>query len=81
MSSPTETPTSGGTARRFAMRHWFAIILVLLAAVFIAQNRQDAPVHILWITVQSPMWILLTAIFAAGALVGLLLQRRRRNRA
>jgi lipopolysaccharide assembly protein A len=36
-------------------------------------------VHILWITVESPMWLLLTVMFVAGMLVGLLLRRRRRS--
>jgi putative membrane protein len=73
-----DTPTAGGPARRFALRYWLALILVALAAIFIAQNRERPQVHILWITVESPMWFILTVILVVGILVGLLLRRRRR---
>ena len=80
MSSETlDTKPSGGRARRIAARHWLAIILVALAAIFIAQNRERPRVHILWITVESPMWLLLTVMFVVDILVGLLLRRRRRT--
>jgi lipopolysaccharide assembly protein A len=36
-------------------------------------------VHVLWIAVESPMWLLLTAMLAVGIIIGLLLHRRRRN--
>ncbi|BBY61769.1 DUF1049 domain-containing protein [Mycolicibacterium helvum] len=65
--------------RRFALRYWLAITLVVLAAIFIAQNRERPRVHILWITVESPMWLLLTAMLVVGIAVGLLLHRRRKN--
>jgi lipopolysaccharide assembly protein A len=65
--------------RRIAVRYWIALILVALAAIFIAQNRDQPRVHILWITVQAPMWFILTVMLAVGILVGLLLRRRRRK--
>ncbi|MCW2689348.1 MAG: hypothetical protein JWR37_4238 [Mycobacterium sp.] len=74
-----ETPPAGRGVRRFALRHWFAIILVALAAVFVAQNRDRVGIHILWVTVESPMWFILTIIAVVGVLVGLLLRRRRRS--
>lgn len=77
--SPDETKPAGGAVQRFALRYWLAILLIVLAAVFIGQNRDRQRVHILWITVESPMWLLLTAMLAVGVIVGLLLHRRRRN--
>ncbi len=77
--SPDETRHAGGAVGRFALRYWLAILLVGLAAVFIGQNRDRKQVHVLWITVESPMWLLLTAMLAIGIVVGLLLHRRRRN--
>jgi lipopolysaccharide assembly protein A len=77
--SPDETKPAGGAVQRFALRYWLAILLVALAAVFIGQNRDRQRVHVLWITVESPMWLLLTAMLAVGIVVGLLLHRRRRN--
>jgi len=77
--SPDETKPASGAVQRFALRYWLAILLVVLAAVFIGQNRDRQQVHILWITVESPMWLLLTAMLVVGVVVGLLLHRRRRN--
>ena len=79
---PSETadtkPTSRGHVGRFALRYWVAIVLVLLAAIFVAQNRMRIPVNLLWVSVISPLWLLLTVIFLAGLVTGLLLHRRRR---
>lgn len=77
-SDAVETPSASRPVRRFALRYWVAIILVALAAIFIAQNRDRPRVHILWITVESPMWFILTVMLVVGILVGLLLRRRRR---
>jgi putative membrane protein len=74
-----ETPPAGRAVRRFALRYWFAIILVALAAVFVAQNRDRVGIHILWVTIESPMWFILTIIAVVGVLIGLLLRRRRRS--
>ncbi|OYN76344.1 DUF1049 domain-containing protein [Mycolicibacterium sphagni] len=70
---------TGGAVRRFALRYWLAIALVVLAAIFIAQNRARQRVHVLWITVEYPMWLLLTAMLIIGIVVGLLVHRRRRS--
>ena len=75
MSESGSHPT--GLLTRFALRNWVAIVLVALAAVFIGQNRDRQSVHLLWITVQSPMWLLLAAMLVVGVIVGLLVQRRR----
>ena len=71
-------PQAGRRVRRFALRYWVAIILVALAAIFVAQNRDRVGVHVLWMTVESPMWLILTIIFVVGLLIGLLLHRRRK---
>lgn len=70
---------AGNPLSRFALRHWAALALVGLAAVFIAQNRETQRIHLLWMTVESPMWLLLSAMLLVGAVVGLLLNRRRRD--
>lgn len=71
-------PASGGKVRRFALRYWVALVLVALAALFVAQNRDRVSVHVLWVTVESPMWLILVIIFCVGTLIGLLLRRRRK---
>ena len=74
-----EAPAQGGRVRRFALRYWVALILVALAALFVAQNRDQVRVHVLWVTVESPMWAILVIIFVVGLLIGQLLRRRRRG--
>lgn len=76
MARDDETPTTTA-APRVALRYWVAVILVALAAIFVAQNRERVGVHVLWVTVESPMWFILVIIFVVGVLIGLLLRRRR----
>ncbi len=73
----TEAHPPVGPVRRLAMRYWMALILVILAALFVAQNRDRVRVHVLWVTLESPMWSILVIIFVVGLLIGLLLRWRR----
>ncbi|MCV7287208.1 LapA family protein [Mycolicibacterium wolinskyi] len=68
---------TGGPKRRFTLRYWVVLILVGLAAIFVAQNRDRVGIHVLWVTVESPMWFILVIIFVVGLFIGLLLRRRR----
>jgi uncharacterized integral membrane protein len=74
--SADESPR-GNALTRFAAQYWAPIALVALAAVFIGQNRDHQQVHLLWMTVDSPMWLLLAAMLVVGVVIGLLLRRRR----
>jgi lipopolysaccharide assembly protein A len=65
-------------SRRIPFRYWVIIVLAALAAIFIAQNTDQHPIHLLWVTIASPTWLVLVVIFVAGMLVGALLRRRRR---
>jgi lipopolysaccharide assembly protein A len=77
-SDAADTHRSGGRAARFAPRHWVVTILVVLAAIFVSQNRDRHPIHLLWVTVRSLTWIVLAVIFVVGLVIGLLLRSRRR---
>lgn len=72
-----DAPGRGNAFTRFAVHYWAPIALVALAAVFIGQNRDRQQVHFLWLTVDSPMWLLLAAMLVVGVIVGLLLRRGR----
>ncbi len=74
-SSPGKPEKKGGITG-FALRNWLALVLAVAAVAFIAQNRERVPFHVLWLTVTSPMWLLMAALFAGGWLVGMLLKRR-----
>jgi len=79
MAADRHDKTPGGVVARFALHNWVALALFALAAVFIGQNRDRQMIHLLWITVESPMWLLLSAMLMIGVAVGLLLHRRGRN--
>jgi putative membrane protein len=77
----TEVPDakpSRGRARRVAARHWLAIVLIVLAVIFVVQNTVRHEVHLLWVSVEAATWVVLTVIFLAGVVTGWLLGRRRR---
>ncbi|MBV9090456.1 MAG: DUF1049 domain-containing protein [Mycobacteriaceae bacterium] len=79
MSSNTgEAGPSARRSGRIPFRYWVVFVLAALAAIFIVQNTGRHQVHLLWVTVESRTWLMLTVIFVAGVLVGLLLRRRRR---
>lgn len=78
MSADKNVKPAGGAIQRFALRYWLAIALAVLAGVFVMQNRDSKRVNLLWITVESPMWLLLGSMVFVGIVIGLLLQRRRK---
>ncbi|TDD18706.1 LapA family protein [Nonomuraea diastatica] len=57
-------------------RVWLALVLLVLAVVFILQNRQDAVIQLFMIVVTAPLWITLVACTAIGILIGALIGRR-----
>jgi lipopolysaccharide assembly protein A len=80
-SGVPDAKPSGGRARRFAARHWLAIVLVVLTVVFIVQNTVRHEIHLLWVSVEAATWLVLTVIFLLGVATGWLLHRRRRRHA
>ncbi|NTW41514.1 MAG: DUF1049 domain-containing protein, partial [Cellulomonadaceae bacterium] len=53
------------------------VLLTAAAVLFIAQNREDAALSMLWTTITAPLWLVLSAVFAVGFLAGFLVVRRR----
>ena len=78
-SEVPDTKPSGRRARRITARHWLAIILIVLAAIFVVQNTVRHEIHLLWVTVEAATWLVLLVIFFAGVVTGLLLGLRRRR--
>ena len=78
-SHAPDTKPSGRRARRIAARHWLAIILIVLAAIFVVQNTISHQIHLLWVTVEAATWMVLIAVFVVGFVTGVLLGRRRRR--
>lgn len=64
---------------KFVVHNWIPIVLFAVTAAFIGQNRETARVHLLWMVLESPMWLLLSAILLIGVVVGVLLNRHRQR--
>jgi uncharacterized integral membrane protein len=64
-------------------RLWIALILVIIAVFFVAQNRDTAQIQVLFFSLEAPQWAALSTTAIIGLLVGLLLRpsERRKRRA
>ena len=56
---------------------WIPIVLVILAVVFIAENRYRTTIELFWLKITSPLWLILLVLFAVGFAAGRLSARRR----
>ncbi|CRY74629.1 hypothetical protein [Nocardia farcinica] len=62
---------------RISFNQWIALVLTVLALIFVLENRAHVDIEFLLITVRSPMWLILLVMFAIGWLAGLLTTRKR----
>lgn len=60
----------------FGPAQWFAILLIVLAIVFVAQNRGSTSIHLFWMTVSAPQWFVLVLLALVCLIAGYLLGRR-----
>lgn len=80
-ASPTRGAAGGrSTGFRIGPRQIVAAVLVVLAIVFIAQNRDPASIDLFTLNVTAPLWIVLAAMVLVGLVIGLVLGRRRARR-
>ncbi len=68
------------TVREFLRRRWLAIVLIVVAVIFILQNRSQASVQLFTVNIAMALWLILAIVFAVGVLAGYLLSRRRHRR-
>jgi lipopolysaccharide assembly protein A len=61
----------------FLKTHWVPILLVILASVFIAENRYSTTIELFWLRITSPLWLILLVLFAVGFAAGRLSGRRK----
>ncbi|QBJ96279.1 LapA family protein [Rhodococcus sp. ABRD24] len=71
------TPKSGSFLSRVSPPQWAALVLAVLAIIFVAQNRNTVSISLFWVSVEAPLWLTLTIIFAIGWVAGVLTMRRR----
>lgn len=62
------------------IRTWIALVIVIVALVFVLQNRQVTSIYLFNVSVSAPLWTTLLITLAVGILVGLLTRRRHRGR-
>ena len=75
-----EQTTKPSGLSRISPAQWIAIVLAVLAIIFIVQNHHRVDINILMVTITSPLWLVLLIIFVVGWLAGLLTLRTRRAR-
>jgi uncharacterized integral membrane protein len=79
----TDASSSAREPRRssnFLGRHALAIILLVLAIIFIAENTRKVKIRALGPTVTAPLWLAFVVTLAAGMLIAVLASRRRSRR-
>jgi uncharacterized integral membrane protein len=72
MATDATDAKGGKTIRRLVI----AGVIIALAVWFILANTEEVSVKLWLVKVETPMWIMLTVVFAAGWAVGALLRRR-----
>lgn len=65
---------------RFLRTRWLSILIVIVAVIFIAQNRQETTIQLFAGAASAPLWVVLAVLFLAGAITGALRTRRRAGR-
>jgi len=77
MSTGDQVEAKGGnTIRRLIV----AGVIIVLVVWFILANTEEVGVKLWFVSVEMPMWIMITVVFIAGWIVGALLRLRSRSR-
>jgi uncharacterized integral membrane protein len=77
MSDTGAGKTVRSSRRRPSTRVIVGAVLVLLAFIFIIENREPAAIRVIIPIVVMPLWAALAAMFVVGFAVGALWRRRR----
>jgi uncharacterized integral membrane protein len=78
MTNPPPEPVNEGWHP--TKKQIIAVIIVVVALVFILQNTKKGHFHFLWFDFEAPMWIWLLLVFAGGVATGFLIANRRAKR-
>ncbi len=73
-------PQKRSLLARISPTQWVALILIVLAVIFVAENRNRVSITLLMIDITAPMWLVLLVLFAVGWIAGVLTVRRRNKR-
>lgn len=61
-------------------RQIVALVLLVVALLFLVQNTERTTIEALWADVDTPLWVALLVAFVAGLVVGGLMARPARRR-
>ena len=75
--SSTTPPTEDNAVVTFLRARWLSLLVLVIAVVFIAVNRDDVTISLLVARVHAPLWVVLAGVFVAGWLVGIVRTRRK----
>jgi uncharacterized integral membrane protein len=78
--SGTSTAPQGSAFAAFLKRRWLAILIVVVAAVVIAANRDEVEFSLVFTHFAMPLWVILAVTFALGIIVGWIAKTRRAGR-
>lgn len=82
--TPKDGAEKGSFLGSVPPRMWIGLALLVIAVVFVAQNRDPAEIQVLMFFLTAPLWSTLAAAVLIGLAVGVLLrpsERRRRKAA
>lgn len=80
MSDNETTRDGSSSVARFLKAHLATIVLVVLVAIFIAQNTRETTLDYLWLSFDVALWLVLLVTTVVGFLIGALAARRRARR-
>lgn len=67
----TETTSdSGNFFLNLLAKFWLPLLLVILAIVFLFQNKQRWAINFLWMDVGGPAWLMSLIIIVIGIIIG-----------
>ncbi|WP_211189451.1 DUF1049 domain-containing protein [Actinomycetospora sp. TBRC 11914] len=71
-------PSSAGRTNRWSPRAIVAVVLLVLAVVFVVENRDLTEIRLLIPIVLMPLWAALAITLIIGLVVGVVLGRRQK---
>ena len=74
----TQSEKNGFSLANLTASNWLAIVLVIVAATFILQNRDRVTIDVFHVAIQLPLWLSLGAMFVVGWLSGRFWRRGKR---
>lgn len=73
------SPEKPSLLSRITPGQWGALVLTVLAIIFIIANHHRVSIDFVLFTITSPLWLILLAMFVIGWIAGALISRRRRR--